>query len=275
MGRDRLGGLLRRHGLLVGRRHNRTRTTNSLHNYRKYPNLAKDAVADVPDRIWVSDITYVPVGAGFSYLSMVTDACSRKIVGWHLSDDLTAKGCLRALEMAIAGSGGRRLEGLLHHSDRGCQYCCHAYTKLLRTNKIGISMTENGDPCENALAERMNRTIKEEMLQDRDRLDHRQAELAVAAAIGAYNGERPHASLDFLTPDEVHRGRIGGLRMRWKKRKPKIKETTTTKPNAAIGGEKTGGGVPQKKNFQQITVNLFQCNTEKKMCCEHFKRTAA
>ena len=93
----------------------------------------------------------------------------------------------------------------------------------------------------------MNRTIKEEMLQDRNRLDHRQAELAVAAAIGAYNGERPHASLDFRTPDEVHRGRLAGLPMRWKKRETNL--TTTTKPNAANGGEKTGSGVLQKKNY--------------------------
>jgi len=250
MGRDKLGELLRRHGMLVGRRHNRTRTTNSLHAYRRHPNLAKDAVADAPNRIWVSDITYVPVGTGFSYLSMVTDACSRKIVGWHLSEDLSAKGCLRALEMAIAGCcGGKPPQGLIHHSDRGVQYCCHAYTKLLKAHKARISMTQDGDPYENALAERMNRTIKEEMLQDRNQLRHRQAELAVAAAIGAYNAERPHASLDFRTPDEVHRGRLGGLRMRWKKRETNFKKTTTTKPDAASGGENMGGGMPPTEKF--------------------------
>lgn len=183
MGRDKLGGLLRWQGLLVGKRRNRTRTTNSLHAYRRHPNLAKDAVADAPDRIWVSDITYVPVGTGFSYLSMVTDACSRKIVGWHLSENLSAKGCLRALEMAISGcGGGKPPQGLIHHADRGVQYCCHAYTKLLKACKARISMIQDGDPYENALAERMNRTIKEEMLQDRNQLRHRQAELAVAAA---------------------------------------------------------------------------------------------
>lgn len=247
MGRDRLGGLLRRHDMLVGRRHNRTRTTNSLHAYRRHPQPGKVTVAEAPDRIWVSDITYVPVGNGFSYLSMVTDACSRKIVGWYLSEDLTAKGCLRALEMAIAGcGGGKPSPGLIHYSDRDVQYCCHAYTKLLKACKARISMTQDGDPYENALAERMNRTIKEEMLQDRNQSGHRQAELAVA--ISAYNAERPHASLDFRTPDEVHRGRLGGLRMRWKKREANCKKTTT-KPNAASGGENTGGGMPPTEKF--------------------------
>jgi len=110
-------------------------------------------------------------------------------------------------------------------------------------------MTQDGDPYENALAEWMNRTTKEEMLQDRNQLRHRQAELAVAAAIGAYNVERPHTSLYFRTPDEVHRSRLGGLRMRWKKRETNCKKTTTTKSNAASGGENTGGGMPPTEFF--------------------------
>ena len=240
-GRDRLAALLARHGLLAVKRRARARTTNSMHSYRKHPNLAKDVAVSATNQVWVADITYLPVGGSFGYLSMVTDAHSRKVVGWALSRDLTVKGPLGALEMAIAGAKGP-LGRLLHHSDRGVQYCCGAYVKLLKKHKIGISMTLNGDPNENALAERMNRTIKGEMLQDRGFTNHPAAEMGLRTAIGEYNGYRPHASLDFLTPRHVHASNGPAPRKRWKKRtfhgsgREGKKETTTTNTNAAKGG---------------------------------------
>ncbi len=140
VGRDKLAELLARHGMLAAKKRARARTTNSLHPYRRHPNLAKDVALSAPGQVWVADITYVPVGSGFSYLSMLTDAHSRKVVGWALSRDLTVKGPLAALEMALAASK-KPLDGLLHHSDRGVQYCCSAYVKLLQKHKAGISMT--------------------------------------------------------------------------------------------------------------------------------------
>lgn len=158
LGRDRFFDLLREHNLLIKRKKGR-KTTFSFHRFRKYPNTAKDIEVARPDQLWVSDITYIVMGASVCYLSLVTDAFSRKIVGWSLRPDLTAKGPLEALGMAIGQrSGGKPL---VHHSDRGIQYCSDGYIRLLEENGIGISMTENSDPYENALAERIHRTLKE------------------------------------------------------------------------------------------------------------------
>lgn len=238
MGRDKLGSLLAQHGQLAKKKRARARTTNSLHRFHKYPNLAKEVTVRRPEQVWAADITYLPVGSGFSYLSMVTDAHSRKIVGWALSRNLSAQGCLDALKMAIDGCKKPPI-GLLHHSDRGVQYCCGRYVKLLNANKIGISMTINGDPYENALAERMNRTIKEEMLQNRGFVNHLAAVPAVRNAIEAYNNLRPHASLDFGTPQSAHRAGEAELKKRWQKRvfkSVKTKTETTTNTNPAASG---------------------------------------
>ena len=250
MGRDKLADLLARHGMLVVKKRSRVRTTNSMHDYRKYPNLAKDLVLTRPNQLWVCDITYVAVGSGYSYLSLITDAYSRKIVGWALWCSLSAKGCEAALEMAIASSK-KSLAGLLHHSDRGTQYCCNRYVKRLKSLRIGLSMTLNGDPYENALAERMNRTIKEEMLQNRGFLKHDAAEQAIRNAIEAYNELRPHASLDFKTPQFVHRTGASDLKKRWKKRPLKMTPPTTN-PNPA------GGGVTDRaESYTAVLTNIF------------------
>lgn len=145
VGRDRLGSLLAQHGLLAQKKRARARTTNSMHSFQKYPNLAKDAVVQRPEQVWVSDITYLPVGSGFNYLSLVTDAYSRKIVGWALSRNLSAQGSLDALQMAL-NACKKPPKGLLHHSGRGIQYCCGRYVNMLKTNRVGISMTLHGDP---------------------------------------------------------------------------------------------------------------------------------
>lgn len=158
MGRDKFAKLLRENGLLIRRRTRRARTTWSDHPFRKYPNLTKGEKVDAPNQLWASDITYVPLHYGFAYLSLITDAYSRKVVGWALHPSLQMEGPLTALKMALKSNKvGKKL---IHHSDRGVQYCCREYTGLLRQHKVAISMTEQGDPYENALAERMNRTIK-------------------------------------------------------------------------------------------------------------------
>lgn len=231
MGRDKLAGLLRQSGLLLKRKRRGKRTTNSCHSYQRHPNLIKNMAITAKNQVWVSDITYLPVGSAYNYLSLVTDAHSRKIVGWHLGRNLDAEGSVKALQMAIEHNA-RSLEGLVHHSDRGSQYCCHKYARLLKEHKIRTSMAENGDPYENALAERMNRTIKEEMLQSMGFCNHQAALEATAKAIADYNEERPHASLDFQTPADVHKRNQANLKKRWSKR-----NQTTTKPDAAAGGE--------------------------------------
>jgi len=197
LGRDRFFDLLREHNLLIKRKKGR-KTTFSFHRFRKYPNTAKDIEVVRPDQLWVSDITYIMMGANVCYLSLVTDAFSRKIIGWSLRPDLTAKGPLEALGMAV----GQRSGG--NHSDRGIQYCCHEYTRFLKKNRINISMTQNGDPGENAMAERINGTLKGEFLHYWFHGNHDAAVATVTRAIRNYNEIRPHESLGYRTPSEVH-----------------------------------------------------------------------
>ncbi len=161
VGRDYLFDLLEEHKLLIRRRKRKVFTTDSRHWMRKYANLTKDLIITRPEQLWVSDITYIRMGNQWGYLSLVTDAYSRKIMGIGFRSDLLALGCLEALQMAY---DNRRYgqHPLIHHSDRGCQYCCKEYVDLLNSQHIAISMTERGDPYENALAERMNGIIKEE-----------------------------------------------------------------------------------------------------------------
>ncbi|MBC3789229.1 transposase InsO family protein [Spirosoma sp. LMG 31448] len=213
LGRDKFAKLLRDNGLLIRRRTRRARTTWSNHPFRKYPNLVKGKKVDAPNTLWVSDITYLPLPRGFAYLSLITDAYSRKIVGWTLHPTLEMEGPLSALKMALKANKTR--QHLIHHSDRGVQYCCHAYTGLLRKNKIAISMTEQGDPYENALAERVNRTIKEDMLLNRGFISYAAAEEGVQRAIENYNRLRPHRSCGYYTPEQAHRMQ-GELVKKWR-----------------------------------------------------------
>ena len=161
--RDRLFDLLREKQMLVKRRKKYTVTTHSKHWMKKYPNLIAGFNFKRPNQLWVSDITYIPVADSYAYLSLITDAFSRKILGYCLFQSLSGEGSLNALEMALAGSN-TNFQGLIHHSDRGVQYCNKEYVDLLKTNTIRISMTENGDPYENALAERVNGILKDECL---------------------------------------------------------------------------------------------------------------
>lgn len=213
MGRDAFFDLLRGHGLLVRKRkRSRPRTTFSAHWLRKYSNLVIGFVPVAPDQLWVSDITYIHLQNGFAYLSLVTDAYSRKIVGFHLSRDLSAKGCMQALRMALRNRCPH--QELVHHSDRGIQYCSYAYVKLLQDHGAAISMTQKGDPLENALAERVNGILKDELLEV-VYPTFTAARAAIATAISTYNYQRPHSSVDMLTPEEAHT-KTGALKKHWK-----------------------------------------------------------
>lgn len=203
MGRDAFFDALSSHNLLIKKKRRKAVTTNSAHWFRKYPNLIKGLPVMGINQVWVSDITYWRVNGKFLYLCLITDAYSRKVMGHELSDNMEAINNLRALHMAITSTKGP-LEGLIHHSDRGIQYCSHEYVQMLKSNRILISMTENGDPLENAIAERINGILKQEYLQNYTAENLEQARLFATKAINLYNNERPHLSCGMETPQNVY-----------------------------------------------------------------------
>jgi putative transposase len=213
-GRDYLFDILAQHKLLIRNRRRKAITTDSRHWMRKYDNLIKDIEVLWPEQLWVSDITYIRLVNEFAYLSLITDAYSRKIVGFNLRRDLSSEGCIDALQMALTSRVYLR-QPLVHHSDRGSQYCSKHYVEMLTKNKIAISMTENGDPYENALAERVNGIIKNEFKLYSSNLGMDQTCELVAKSIHHYNTLRPHASCDYLTPEQAHLT-SGELKKRWK-----------------------------------------------------------
>ena len=218
MGRDKLFDLLSEYGLLVRRRKKRKCiTTDSDHPFRKYPNLIRELVANRLNQLWVSDITYLALLNNYCYLSLVTDAYSRKIVGYCLYPTLERGGPLSALQMALSSAQRERHKMLIHHSDRGLQYCCRDYTDLLTQNKVTISMTEKGDPYENAIAERVNGILKSEFLLSKTFKNFEQALQAVSTAIETYNTQRPHCSLHYHTPEEATLKK-GIVSKKWKKK---------------------------------------------------------
>ena len=201
MGRDRLFAWLRSRGLLVEPKKRYCRTTHSNHRFRAYTDLVKGQRITMPDQIWVSDITYLRTREGFCYLALVTDAYSRKVIGYDVSRSLELEGCMRAVAMACAGRCGT---GTVHHSDRGSQYCSHAYTGYLREKGIDISMGEAGNCYDNAMAERVNGILKGEFNLDRTFFDLRSARRATQQAIQTYNDKRPHMALDMRKPSELY-----------------------------------------------------------------------
>ena len=219
IGRDRLFALLRSEGMLVVRRHTRIITTYSRHWMKKYSNLIRELKIAHPNQVWVSDITYVEVREeeerSFAYLSLVTDAYTHEIVGWALHDSLDTEGPLRALKMAIAQYGGYGLNGLIHHSDRGCQYCSQEYVNVLKQYDIQISMTDKGDPYENAIAERVNGIIKNEWLNQMRLTSLDMARGAIKDIVRIYNEKRPHMSLGMLAPIQA-RFQAGEMKKLWK-----------------------------------------------------------
>lgn len=214
VGRDRLFCLLDREHLKVHKKRRSTRTTYSSKWMHQWPNLIKDIVPTAANQIWVSDITYIDTKNGFVYLHLVTDAYSKKILGWCLSPTLHTDYTVQALQMAIR-SAGCKLDGLIHHSDRGCQYCCEKYVKLLQDNNIMISMTECGNPRENAIAERVNGILKTEWLNDEHFVGLFDARNRIAQVIDIYNNKRPHLSLDYVTPNQAYSMK-GEQKRKWK-----------------------------------------------------------
>ena len=201
--RDKLFDILDKYHLKVHRRKRTVRTTWSESWLHRFPNLVKDLILTAANQVWVSDITYIETEAGFVYLHLVTDAYSKKIMGWCLSPSLHADATISALQMAIRNAGCD-LKGLIHHSDRGCQYCCEKYVKLLQDNGIEISMTQDGDPRDNAIAERVNGILKTEWLYDDHFIGCEDAYRRIAEVINLYNNKRPHLSLNYKTPAEAH-----------------------------------------------------------------------
>lgn len=202
IGRDALFNLLRQHELLIARKRSKRRTTDSRHGLLTYQNLVKDNPPTAPKAVFVADITYVETLEGFRYAALVTDAYSRKIVGYDLSASLSIEGSLRALKMALSGVDDA--PGLIHHSDRGVQYCSRAYVEVLAEHKARVSMAAVGNPYENALAERVNGILKGEFFLDSLFATEAQARAALEQAVRLYNERRPHLSLDYRTPSQVH-----------------------------------------------------------------------
>ncbi|WP_159021059.1 IS3 family transposase [Algibacter sp. L3A6] len=202
VGRDTLFNTLRKHQMLTLRKKTSARTTNSHHRFYKYNNIIKDLKVTRANQVWVSDITYIRTVKGFCYLALITDMYSRKIVGYDLSDSLELKGCVRALNKAIYQA--KNINGLIHHSDRGIQYCSNVYTQILKKKHINISMTEENHCYENAIAERVNGILKDEFYLDQtfDNVTH--AKRAAKNAINLYNEIRLHLSLDYKTPNMVY-----------------------------------------------------------------------
>ena len=203
IGRDKLFDILRSENMLVTRKKASFKTTNSYHHFHKYSNLIKDIEIERINQVWVSDITYIRTVNGFCYLALITDVYSRKIIGFDVSDTLELTGSLRALKLALRRSSN--IEGLVHHSDRGVQYCSNQYVAELKKRNIQISMTEENHCYENAIAERVNGILKDEFYLDQTFFDVSHAQIAAKNAIKLYNEVRLHLSLNFKTPENVYK----------------------------------------------------------------------
>lgn len=216
-GRDRFYSLMnKKHLMLPPQR--RRHTTNSNHNYRKYKNLIKDFISDGPNRLWVADITYIDTNQGVCYLHLITDAFTREIKGWVVSDSLMACETLKALNQAISKSKGYDLNKLIHHSDRGAQYCSNIYVERLKAIGFKISMTEDYKPTDNAIAERVNGIIKQEWLYRIKRPENTDdAREIIKNIVCFYNKKRPHMSIGMRTPqimrEEYEKNSLEALRL--------------------------------------------------------------
>lgn len=212
IGRDAFFNILANNKLLVRKTKRNVYTTNSKHHFRRYPNLAKDFTPLKAHELWVSDITYIPLKNRFAYLFLITDAYSRKIVGFHVSDDMKVSSAVVALKKALYQKPTETI--VMHHSDRGIQYCSTEYVNLLQQNNALISMTQNGDPYENAIAERVNGILKTELISAYyETVEH--AALHIGRCITIYNYRRRHSSLNWQIPAEVHLQK-GPQIKRWK-----------------------------------------------------------
>ena len=221
VGYNRFYDIIEKYNLKVRKKRRRAKTTDSSHDLPLYPNLVKELIPTHPNQLWVSDITYMVIYLNaqtgdydFCYLSLVTDYYTKEIVGWCVGDTLESKFAIEALNMALGRLDKSLVYDLIHHSDRGVQYASFAYTDILRANNIKISMTECGDPKDNAVAERVNGIIKNELLMGMSFFSIDEVRAAVKSAIDFYNNERPHMSLDWRTPAEAALC-TGELKKKW------------------------------------------------------------
>lgn len=204
-GRDRFYSLIHRHHLMLKPQKKR-HTTNSNHNYRKYSNLIKGFKPFGINQLWVADITYIDTDSGVCYLHLLTDAYTHEIIGWVVSENLLSENTIAALDMALDRFEGYDLSSLIHHSDRGSQYCCNKYVGKLKEREISISMTEDSNPTDNAIAERVNGIIKQEWIYRMKRFrDLEEAREQIGRIIEFYNNDRPHMSNGMLTPADMRR----------------------------------------------------------------------
>jgi transposase InsO family protein len=215
IGRDKLFDLLAVYKLLVRKRRRKISTTQSYHRFHKYPNLIREMEVTRTNQLWVSDITYYKLTTKFVYLSFVTDAYSHKIIGYHIAESLETIHSLKALQMAINGLDDSSENKIIHHSDRGIQYCSQEYVNLLENNHILISMTENGDPLENPIAERVNGIIKDEYLNRYHYSMIKELEEKLCQVVSFYNNERPHCSCSMFTPAKVYEQNLP-IKRKWK-----------------------------------------------------------
>ena len=225
IGRDKFFDILRANHLLIHPKRSYHVTTNSHHRFRKHKNLILDMVINKPEQVWVSDITYIGKREKPCYLSLITDAYSKKIIGHYVSDNLNTQSSLMALRMAVKTRRDKALQ-LIHHSDRGLQYCSDRYQALLLKNNIKCSMTNNGDPYENAVAERINGILKQEFMIDTYHQNLEIMKVIIKESIEIYNNQRPHYSNYMLTPAQMHQQ--CDIQMRTYKTKNSSKSELTT-----------------------------------------------
>jgi transposase InsO family protein len=225
IGRDKFFAILRANHLLVQPKRSYHVTTNSHHRFRKHKNLILEMQINRPEQVWVSDITYIGKREKPCYLSLVTDAYSKKVMGYYVADNLNTQSSMMALRMAVKSRKEKDLS-LIHHSDRGVQYCADDYQKILNSNKIRCSMTNNGDPYENAVAERINGILKQEFMIDTYHQNLEIMKIIVKEAIETYNNQRPHYSNYMLTPKQMHNQ--NSIQMRTYKTKNSSKSILTT-----------------------------------------------
>jgi len=220
VGRDRFEDIVDRYGLKVRARTRKPKTTDSTHGLPVYPNIIRDFIPTAPNQLWVSDITYIIIWIDkytyvFCYLSLILDTYTEEIVGWSVGSTLETTHPIEALRKALKRIGGQENINLIHHSDRGCQYASNEYISILKQYGIRISMTESGDPKENAQAERINNTMKNELLKGVVFHNIEEVKAAVTVAVDFYNNERPHMSINMMTPNEAA-ACSGEITKRWK-----------------------------------------------------------
>lgn len=224
VGRDKLFSILKANDMLIKPKRNYRITTDSHHRFRKYKNLIEDMLLEQPEQVWVSDITYIGGRDRNCYLALVTDAYSKKIMGYDVSNSLATEGSLRALNMAIKQRIYKK--SLIHHSDRGLQYCSTNYQKILKKKNISPSMTESYDPYANAIAERVNGILKQEFLLEDYHVNIQTMKLLVEDAIAIYNTKRPHWSCYMKTPEQMHKQ--NSVKIRTYKNKYSCRDSPTT-----------------------------------------------